>query len=127
MPNTGRNTRRIIQKYAVARTVRHYEDRRNQTYDADGLPVALSFTSETVQIHDQPLQGKMLKYLPEGQRAEDVRRGWTVEADKVKEGDEINIEGFIYTVNSVEEYKTGVYGHKEFNLLKTGEQDNTWI
>ena len=126
MGSPGRNTRRIIKKFAIARTVRHYEDRRNQGWDEDGLPIALSNTEETVQMQDQPLTGKLIKYLPEGQRLDDVRRGWTIEVDKIKEQDEINIDGFIFTVNSVQHFQTGVFGHKEFNLLRTGEQDNTW-
>jgi hypothetical protein len=126
MATPGRNTQRIIKKYAIDRTVRHYEERRNQTFDADGLPIDLSFTEETVKIHDQPLSGKLIKYLPEGQRLDDVRRGWTVEVDKLKEQDQVNIDGFIFTVNGVQQFQTGVYGHKEFNLLRTGEQDNLW-
>lgn len=121
----GRNTQRIIKKYAVERTVRHYDDRTGQTY-TDGLPDALGFTAETVLIHDQPLSGKTLQYLPEGQRLEDVRRGWTVDVDKVKEGDEINLGGFIHTIQSIEHYQTGVFGHEEFNLIRTGYQDNAW-
>jgi len=126
MGSPGRNTKRIIKKYATARTVRHFEDRTNQGFDADGLPVGLTFNELSVQVHDQPLTGKLIKYLPEGQRLDDVRRGWTIEVDNIKEQDEINIDGFIFTVNSVQHYQTGVFGHKEFNLLRTGEQDNVW-
>lgn len=124
----GRGIQRIISKYAVDRTVRHYVDRRNQTFDADGLPVDLGVSEITVKIHDQPLTGKMIKYLPEGQRLEDVRRGWTLDVDNLKEQDEVNINGFIFTVNGVEQYNTGLpHSHKEFTLLRTGEQDNIWI
>lgn len=126
MPNPGRNIQRIIKKYAIARTVRHFEDRRNQTYDGDGLPIDLSYSEISVQIHDQPLSGKLIKYLPEGQRSDDVRRGWTVEVDNIKNQDEVNIDGFIFTVNDVQHFQTSVYGHKEFNLLRTGEQNNIW-
>ena len=204
MGTPGKGTRRIIKKYAISREVRHYEDRRNQTFDDDGLPISLELASAvvgktyaivagvatvasvdhgletgqqitvtddsyvpgtgavldgvhvitatgddtftfptteadrsgktltyavtiSVKIHDQPLSGKILKYLPEGQRLEDVRRGWTIEIDSIKEGDEVNIDGFIFTVQGVQHFQTGVYGHKEFNLLRTGDQDNLWI
>ncbi len=123
----GRGIERIIKRYAVDRTVRHYEDRRNQTYDADGLPVALAFSEVTVKIHDQPLTGKMIKYLPEGQRLDDVRRGWTMDVDNLKEQDEVEIDGFIFTVNGVQQYNTNLpHSNKEFNLLRTGEQDKLW-
>lgn len=122
----GKNIQRIIKKYSVDREVRRFIERREQIYDDEGLPVSLSQTVETVRIHDQPLTGKLIKFLPEGQRLEDVRRGWTVEVDKLKKQDQVNIDGFIFTVNQVQEYTSGIFRHKEFNLLRTGEQDNVW-
>ena len=122
-----RQIRRIIKKYATARTVRRYADRRTQGFDSDGDPIILNFTEEMVQVHDQPLTGKMIKYLPEGQRLDDVRRGWTIETDKIKEQDQIELEGFTFTVNGVQPFvRSGHTTHTEFNLLRTGEQDNLW-
>lgn len=125
----GRQIQRIVKLYATSHAIRRFEDRRNQEYDEEGDPVGLQQALSTILIHHQPIgDGELIKELSEGQRLQDMKKGWTLES--VNEKDLINIDGFIFTVNAVREYisvTAGQESHKEVDLLRTGEQDNTWI
>lgn len=120
----GGGIARVITRFAVSRTIRRFADRRTQTYDSEGDPISLPVAVGTINIHDQPIgDGKLIKDLSEGQRLQDMRKGWTFEV--IKEKDILDIDGFAFTVNAVKEYP-GIPGHTECDLLRTGEQDNVF-
>ena len=120
----GGQIARVITRFATSRTIRRFVDRRTQTYDSEGDPIPLPFTVGTINIHDQPIgDGKLIKDLLEGQRLQDMRKGWTFEA--ITEKDVMDIDGFAFTVNAVQEYP-GIPGHTECDLLRTGEHDNVF-
>lgn len=120
----GRGVRRIIERYvqySSPHNVIRYADRTTQTYSR-GIAVPLSSTPGTINLHHQPIgAGKLIKDLKEGQRLDDMKKGWTVE--DIKEKDRIEIDGAWFTVNAVQLWP-GQTGHKELDLLRTGEQDN---
>lgn len=119
----GKDVRRIIDRYSSPHDITRFGDRTTQTYDADGGPIPLSATPGTISLHTQPLgKGKLIKDLSEGQRLEDVKKGWTYE--DVREKDRITIDGAIFTVNAIQIWAGRTGGHKELDLLRTGEQDN---
>jgi len=119
----GKDTRRIIDRYSSAHDIIRFGDRTTQTYDENGDPIPLPSTPGTIMLHTQPIgDGKLIKDLQEGQRLEDVKRGWTYEA--VKEKDTISVEGAIFTVNAIQTWPGRTGGHKELDLIRTGEQDN---
>lgn len=114
-----KDIRRIIDRYSSPHDIIRFGDRTTQTYDDDGDPIPLPATPETISLHHQPLgDGKLIKDLKEGQRLEDIKKGWTREA--VQEKDRITIDGAIFTVNAIQIWPS----HKELDLLRTGEQDN---
>lgn len=121
----GKDVRRIVDRYiqySSPHDIIRFGDRTTQTYDADGDPIPLPATPETISLHHQPLgSGKLIKDLPEGQRLEDVKKAWTKE--DVQEKDRITIDGAIFTVNAIQIWP-GQTGHKEMDLIRTGEQDN---
>lgn len=120
----GANIARTILRRAVSRTIRRFGDRRTQTYDEGGNPIPLKPIIGTIQLHDQPIgDGKLIKDLSEGQRLQDMRKGWTIEA--IQEKDILDIDGFAFTVNAVQKYP-GIPGHTECDLLRTGEHDNVF-
>jgi len=120
----GGGISRVIRRFATVHTIRRFGDRRTQGYDSEGDPVPLPFTAASINIHHQPIgDGKLIKDLSEGQRLQDMKKGWTIEA--IKEKDELDIGGFAFTVNAVQEYP-GTPGHTECDLLRTGEQDNVF-
>jgi hypothetical protein len=99
---------------------RHATNHQIQTYTA-GVADPLSNTPGTINIHHQPIgDGKLIKSLNEGQRLQDMKKGWTIEP--IKEKDIININGFGFTVNAVQEWTS----HTEVDLWRSGEQDNIW-
>lgn len=121
----GKDIKRIIDRYiqySSPHDIIRFGDRTTQAYDSDGDPISLSAAPETIKLHHQPIgSGKLIKDLPEGQRLEDVKKGWTREA--VQEKDKITIDGAIFTVNAIQLWP-GQTGHKEIDLIRTGEQDN---
>lgn len=120
----GKNVARVIRRFATSHTIRRFADRRTQTSDSEGDPIPLPFTAGTISIHHQPIgDGKLIKDLSEGQRLQDMKKGWTLEA--ITEKDILDIGGFAFTVNAVQEYP-GTPGHTECDLLRTGEQDNVF-
>lgn len=118
----GKDIGRIIDRYiqySSPHDIIRFGDRTTQTYDDDGDPIPLSSAPGTISLHHQPLgDGKLIKDLSEGQRLQDVKKGWTREA--VREKDRITIEGAIFTINAIQIWPS----HKELDLLRTGEQDN---
>ena len=120
----GSGIARVIRRFQTSHTIRRFTDRRTQTYDSEGDPIDLPVTVGVIKIHHQPIgDGKLIKDLSEGQRLQDMKKGWTLEA--ITEKDILEIDCFAFTVNAVQEYP-GTPGHTECDLLRTGEQDNVF-
>lgn len=121
----GKRIQRVINKYirySSPHNIIRFGDRTTQTYDANGDPVPLPQTAGTIRLHHQPAkEGKLIKDLKEGQRLDDIKKAWT--AEEVKEKDIIEIDDAWFTVNAVLVWP-GQSGHKELDLIRTGEQDN---
>lgn len=118
----GKDIKRIIDRYiqySSPHNITRFGDRTKQVYDGAGDPVPLPSTAGTINLHHQPIgSGKLIKDLQEGQRLEDMKKGWTREA--VQEKDRITIDEAIFTVNAIQLWPS----HKELDLIRTGEQDN---
>ncbi len=118
----GASIARTILRFSTSHTIRRFGDRRTQTYDGGGNPIPLKPVVGVIKLHHQPIgDGKLIKDLSEGQRLQDMRKGWTIEA--IQEKDILDIDGFSFTVNAVQKYP-GIPGHTECDLLRTGEHDN---
>ena len=104
--------------------IERFADRTTQTYDTNGDPVPLSRVIESIDVHFQPMTaGALIKDLVEGQRLEDMKKGWTTKPfteDPVNVKDRIKEEGIWFTVNAILKWPS----HTELDLIRTGEQDN---
>lgn len=121
----GKDIQKVLARfirYSSPHAITRFGDRTTQAYDAFGDPIPLSSAVETINLHHQPIgSGSLIKDLKEGQRLEDVKKGWTAEA--VQEKDLITIDSALFTVNAIQPWP-GQSGHKELDLIRTGEQDN---
>lgn len=124
LPGSGiqRVIKRFLQ-YSSPHSIKRFGIRTDQEFDSEGDPLPLPQTDSTVDLHHQPIgDGRLIKDLSEGQRLTDMKKAWTVDLT-VQEKDIINIDGFAFTVNAVQEYP-GQPGHLEMDIIRTGEQDN---
>ena len=121
----GKGVRKVIEKYikySSPHNIIRYGDRTAQTYDENGDPIPIASTAGIINLHHQPMSaGALIKDLQEGQRLEDMKKGWTV--DEINWKDRVEIEGAWFTVNAIQPWP-GQTGHKELDLIRTGEQDN---
>jgi len=121
----GKGIQKVINKYirySSPHDVIRFGDRLKQRYNKRGYPVPVTQTAGTIKLHHQPAgDGTLIKDLKEGQRLQDMKKGWT--AEEIREKDRVKIDGVWFTVNAVQIWP-GQTGHKELDLLRTGEQDN---
>lgn len=115
---------RHFAEHSPAHEIQRFADRTTQAYDANGDPIPLSSVTESIEVHFQPISsGKLIKDLKEGQRLEDMKKGWTTKPysdDPVNVKDRIKENGIWYTVNATQNWPS----HVELDLIRTGEQDN---
>ena len=117
-------TARHFADHSPAHDIQRFADRTTQAYDTNGDPVPLTSVIESIDIHLQPMSaGSLIKDLKEGQRLEDMKKGWTTKPfveEPVNVKDRIKEDGIWYTVNAYLKWPS----HTEVDLIRTGEQDN---
>jgi len=121
MSKPGLGIRRIIKKYATSHTIIRYT-RGSATY-VGGILQDIPSTTGAIKIHIQPIgKGDLIADLPEGQKQENVKKGYTLES--IGKKDEVIIGNAIFTVNAIQEWPES--NHTECDLIRTGEADNVY-
>jgi hypothetical protein len=125
MPRPSRTIIKIIKRYQTDHEIIRFKRNNDEYIPAyvGGIAQPRDFDRVAIKGHHQPISdGKLIKSLDEGQRLEDMKKWWTLDATKPK--DKIIIDGFIYTVNAAKEWTNYTPVFTEADLLRTGEADN---
>lgn len=115
-----------VKNFAVPTIVIRTEKPESE-YDADGTAIAKVEVRGTVQLHYQPIEGKDLNSLAEGDRTKEPLRFWTLQ--KVGLDDKIVIDGFIYTIRGRKYWPCitlngASVGYYEGMMIRSGEDKN---
>lgn len=94
----------LIEKMGKAHTVK----RPAETTYVNGRAVTGVVTTLEVKAHFQPMTGRELQRLPEGERSKEMRVGWTAEplrsSGEEGQSDVVEIEGDDWEVSRVEDW-----------------------
>lgn len=113
------NIKRMIKRRSKPYIIQRF-DRKNGYYNNDGLWIDEKEEKEYISLHWQPKTDQLNDGFA-GQQQTDTRHAWSVDIVKANNKDTIIIGDGIFTISNVQ-YWDEVY--KEFDLTRTGENDN---
>jgi hypothetical protein len=94
-------------------------------FDEAGRAIAVNDERSVFKANLQPLTGKEIQSLPEGERTDERLNGWTIEA--ITQKDKLVLRGGVYSVRNIEFWPTHrgadgrEFGYNKFVIVRTGD------
>jgi hypothetical protein len=116
---TYNNVKRNSSTYEILR-----KSEAEVEFDETGKAVAVSDERNVFKANLQPLTGKEIQSLPEGERTDERLNGWTIEA--ITQKDKVVLRGGVYSVRNIEFWPTHrvnevEFGYNKFVIVRTGD------
>ncbi len=114
----GQGSRGVVMRRQTEHIIQRF-DRDETTVNDDGVLIPEKEELQYAFLHHQSVSDKLLNE-PGSQRTRNDRSGWSLSEEKISNGNKITIDEEIFTVNNIRSFA----GHSEFDLIRSGEQNN---